>query len=162
MMEHVVRNNAALRKPLIATDFKREQLARAFDGWVGTPFAPYACVRGAGVDCVHLVHDVLLQCKCRLPAIRMQYAIDRASHTERSLLVEWIEAHPKQLQQVDVQEMQSGDVLGIRIERCVHHAGIVLDERLFGHVTRGYRVTKTLLRMIPRYGKLEYVWRPMR
>jgi cell wall-associated NlpC family hydrolase len=74
--------------------------------------------------------------------------------------VEWIQAHPRQLREVDV--MQPGDVLGIRIGRAVHHAGIVLDERLFGHVMRGYRTTRTHLRMIPRYGKLEHIWRPLK
>lgn len=142
-------------------------LRAAFAAWERTPFFAGACVRGpqGGVDCVHLVRALLVECGVRLPEISQAYRIDHASHSGRSDLVEWVETHAREavreVEVAEIGELQPGDVLGIRVGLCVHHAAIVLDERRCGHVLQGYAVTASPLGMIRKFGSLDHVWRPL-
>jgi cell wall-associated NlpC family hydrolase len=94
--------------------------------WIGTPFAPQAMVKGAGVDCVHLVAGVLLN----IGAIRefnpVKYTLDEGNHLKESKVISWFASHP------DFESVQppyiAGDILCFNLALVGHHIGLVLGD----------------------------------
>jgi cell wall-associated NlpC family hydrolase len=58
-------------------------------------------------------------------------------------------------------DIQPGDLLGFRIEGCLHHIGIVLTENRFVHCLRGQGVQYSRLDDATFMPRLMRVWRPV-
>ena len=113
-------------RPFFRASSRLIALENIASSWVGTPFALGASVRGAGVDCVRFVAEVLRECGqisgYEFPA----YTIDGGSHLDRSLVEEWLRPHPlfRELSGGPA-DLLPGDVLEFRIGRGVeHHVGL--------------------------------------
>lgn len=134
-------------------------LRREAGEWIGTPFRHRQRVKGAGVDCVHLVAELLKACGIddhyEFPA----YALDYAQHWDRSLIAEWIESSG--LFEVATTPPMAGDIVGFIIGRCVHHAGVMLDGKTFVHSLHGHAVKVSSLEDATWKNRAEIFWRAM-
>lgn len=100
-------------------------LWKATEAWRATPFAINQCVRGAGVDCVRFVAEVLVECGHLKGYEFPVYTLDGGSHKPSSTVVEWL-SHQRFC--LTVSEISSGDVLVFTVGRGVsHHVGIETD-----------------------------------
>lgn len=92
--------------------------------WLGTPFAPHAMVKGAGVDCVHLVAGILLGIGAIHEFKPGPYTLDEGNHLKESKVISWFENHP------DFETVQTpfiaGDILCFNLALVGHHIGLVL------------------------------------
>jgi cell wall-associated NlpC family hydrolase len=110
------------------SDQRRATLGRVARSWIGTPFIPQAAIRGAGVDCVHLVGEILVECG-QIPSYSLPgYTMDGGQHSGRSLAVEWLSTHPDFLQNVNATGWDPGTVLVFRFDEAsqAHHVAIAL------------------------------------
>ncbi len=107
-----------------------ERLQFAAESWLGTPFVPYAAIRGAGVDCVNLCAELLKGCGFEVPANQAwpRYAIDGGKHNRESQLTAWLDSNPG-FQRVWLRggavlytaaDAMPGDLLCFRLGRSAH------------------------------------------
>ena len=143
-------------------------LQQELESWIGTPFfkASRAKGRNGGVDCVHLLQEVYLNCgviELRHPM--PNYPLDWAIHNKRSLLKEFILSfHYDEFEQIpDGARKLPGDMLLINPRgNCIHHGGIMIDEDSFVHAVIKHGVAKVHV-VGSGYGfKIEEVWRPIK
>ena len=126
--------------------------------WLGTPFVPYGHQPGAGVDCAHLVAEILVEAGWIAGYRFPRYRCDEGHHAGESRVIRWL-AQSGQFAQVPAGTVQPGDVLTFRIGRVAHHVGLALAQERFIHAMRGRGVLVSTLRD-PTYAKrLESVWR---
>jgi len=113
-------------KPYFNSEERLLKLRGVAASWIETPFEIGASVRGAGVDCVRFVAEVLKECG-QIPGYEFpSYTIDGGNHLKRSLVEAWLLPHPLFLQlSGDPADLMPGDVLEFRIGRGVaHHVGL--------------------------------------
>lgn len=117
-------------KPYFSTSDRVERLRASARAWKGTPFALGASIRGAGVDCVRFVAEVLTECGHLSGYQFPTYTIDGGDHLERSLVEEWL-SDRSDFRLIRWGEgfhnlLADGDVLEFQIGKGVaHHVGIV-------------------------------------
>ena len=135
-----------------------EALQRAATSWIGTPFRPHACVKGAGVDCLRLAISIYqeagLPLDVTLPAYGMQDWRNRSGPGPARL---WLESSPL-FRPVDKPE--PGDCVLLRIERADHHFGIVMDETRFIHAIQDYGVILSSLGDTTYRDRIAAIYRP--
>lgn len=159
-------------------------LKASVQGWIGTPFHRYAALKGVGVDCVHLVAEVYADAGViSRPFHLPRYTMDAGHHLDRSMLLEFVDstgrfadvhlsaALPLQgckgCGEVPVQPnlpaLLPGDLLGLKIGRVIHHAGIYLggEQAEFVHAIQGYGVILNTLRDSTWLTRLAAIRRPM-
>lgn len=131
--------------------------------WLGTPFMPNAAIKGAGVSCQKLVGTVLIECAALpkgfdIPEGPMNWS---AAHKD-SLIEKFFAGQPDFFLEMDRMLSQPGDVVGFQLGGCVHHLGIILDERgQFIHCLRGNGVAFNNLHDASYWTRLARVWRPV-
>jgi cell wall-associated NlpC family hydrolase len=109
--------------------------------WAGTPFMHKARVKGVGVDCVHLVGEVMSECRVVQSYDFGDYDLDWSQHHERSLIVDYIERTGRFAKLPSWETPCAGDVVCFRIGKCEQHCGILVNETRFFHVLVNGRVT---------------------
>jgi len=119
---------------------KQAKLRDELQSWMGTPFRHNAHVKGAGVDCVRLVGEVMVSCGVEPSYDFGYYSLDFSMHNERSILVDYIEKTGKFVM-VEPCKAQLGDIAVFKIGKCPHHAAIMLDDRMFVHALMHNKVT---------------------
>lgn len=93
--------------------------------WIGTPFHHGACLKGVGVDCIHLAIGA-----CRvIGAIPEEYAAPSYTMTPDGRLREHCD---RNMVSVPQQAMRPGDVCLFAIDLDPQHVGIVGDYRYGG------------------------------
>ena len=107
--------------------------------WVGTPFVPHSCKRGAGVDCVRLCLAIYQEMGFMQGASFPTYAIDGGMHQRESIVDTWIRG-TGEFEQVGILQRSVGDVVTFRFGRVAHHAGIVLGLNDFVHSLKKHGV----------------------
>jgi cell wall-associated NlpC family hydrolase len=101
---------------------KRSDIVACARSWLGTPWHHHACVKGAGVDCVHLGAGVLKELGVDVPPLP---AYDRTP--DGVTLVAMCDQH---LERIARHEMRPGDFVVIEWGDGVpHHFGILGDRR---------------------------------
>lgn len=151
-------------KPYFESVERVARLKAVAGSWVGTPFAAHACVRGAGVDCIHFVAEVLRECG-QLPGYEFPaYRLDGGEHLQESQVTGWLRAHPLFIE-VDVKDPRMpGDVLEFRIGAGVsHHVGLmgdVITQRIWSSLG-GSGLQVRVLRDGTWGRRLVRAWRPM-
>jgi cell wall-associated NlpC family hydrolase len=101
---------------------KRAAIVATARAWLGTPWHHHACIRGVGVDCVHLAAGVLDDLGVERPALP---AYDRTP--DGVTLLAMCEAH---LDRVAQRAMAPGDFVVIEWgDGTPHHFGILADYR---------------------------------
>ena len=131
-------------------------LCRAASAWIGTPWAANSAVAGpdGGVSCHHLPRALLVEVGAlpsTFPAPKSDPNATR--HGQVSVIERWLDRCvefksipiPATLSDDCPTDLASGflpgDLLGLRIYRCVDHLGIVLRPPLFLHVLQHQRTT---------------------
>ena len=158
-------------KPHFAEWYRVEMLRLAAESWIGTPFVPYAAIRGAGVDCVNLCAE-LLRSSC-FPVEKggwPRYSIDGGKHNRESQLIAWLDSH-KLFQPVwnraataspyTAAHAMPGDVLCFRLGRSAHHAGLLVAGTKFIHCLFGRKVMFATLADLSFSRRIESVYRPL-
>lgn len=155
-------------------------LDRVVKFWMGTPFHPYAGLRGVGVDCVHLAAALLAESGFKGRIFLPRYSIEGGCHLNRKLLVEFLCARedfapitvlPAAAElakgccgEVNVPvpraELRAGDVLIFNLRKR-EHCGVCLGAEHFVHVYTKHAVTLNSLND-PSWGDLLVTaFRPM-
>jgi cell wall-associated NlpC family hydrolase len=120
------------RRPFFSFADNQSALRAAAASWVGTPFHAHASVKGHGVDCVHFVAAVFIECGALASFDPPAYTMDGGQHRDSSQVLAWIEANPRftkvRLDLLGVGGLWPGDVLCFRISRndSAHHVGLFL------------------------------------
>jgi len=73
------------------TATKQAQLIAEARAWLDTPFAAHACIRGAGVDCVHLWAAIYIATGAVERFNPPKYKLDGGQHSTRSIIVDYLE-----------------------------------------------------------------------
>lgn len=138
-----------------------EMLERESLRWVGTPFFPNSNTPGpnGGVSCQKLASEIYRTigcCDIAVPEVSMQHA-----EFSRESLVEPFMANQLNFEQVPIQTLQSGDLLGFRIKRCVHHVGIYLGRGYFIHTITHPGTMVSSLSDATWGSRLALAWRPL-
>jgi cell wall-associated NlpC family hydrolase len=105
--------------------------------WIGTPFFAHSCAKGrdGGVDCVHLVQDILTTCGAMERQVLPSFPMDWADHRSESVVLgvftndSYFAEHFVALP-FPATQAEPGDILCFRMGACVHHIGLML---LGGH-----------------------------
>ncbi len=142
---------------------ERQAMLRAeAASWVNTPFRVHAAVKGAGVDCVRMVAEIMVACGVIPGYTFPRYSLDWAKHQDRSLVLEWLASCPCVALVPDGEPPQFGDVLCFKIGRCVQHAAVALDLPLFVNAVEGARVSISQINDPTWSKRLACVYRPNR
>ena len=116
---------------------QRDNLVRIARSWLGTPFHPHAAIRGVGVDCVHLLAEIYRETGLFAGYELPRYTMGGGDHADVSLVVSWLEAHPR-FRRLDLaaDTLAAGDLVTFRLGRVAHHVGLMLSEKTFLHAIR--------------------------
>lgn len=132
-----------------------ERLHDAARSWIGTPFAPNSASKGRGVSCQKLVQHVYYEAgwlNIEAPDVPMAHA----KFSDRSYVVEFLDACPHFER---ARELAPGDLIGLRIGRCVHHLAIVLTQGVIIHAWNRTGVIEQPLADL--VGRIGGIWRPI-
>lgn len=121
----------------------RAEVVAEARSWIGTPFHHHACVKGVGVDCIHLAIGV---CKM-IGIISREYEAPAYSMTPDGVSLQ--QHCDRNMTRVRMDEMQPGDLCLFAISLDPQHVGIVGDYRYGGksiiHALCGRGVVETRL-----------------
>lgn len=141
-------------------------------GWVGTPFAPYAALKGVGVDCIHLAAELYIRTGA-LPDVPLPfYNLDHSAHHATSDLFAkieatgrfstiWDEEHPERALPDDPACLLVGDLFCFRFGAAPFHLGVHLGNRLFLHVLARRRTMVSTLEDATWRSRLARIYRPI-
>lgn len=141
--------------PFFTTPERIERLQAAARSWLGTPFAPNSASKGHGVSCQKLVQHIYHEAgwkNVETPEVPMAHAM----FSDRSYVLEFME-HCEDFATVSTPEV--GDLVGMRIGRCVHHLGIVVRPDVIVHAWNRIGVTEQPLATLT--GRIGAIWRPL-
>jgi len=126
--------------------------------WLGTPFAPYQCAQGLGVDCVQLAGALMVAGGVleRQPHFGA-YSLDLAAHTKREMITEWL-VNSERFYLLDG-VLGVGDVITFRIGKAVNHVGVMISDRDFIHSIQGARVSESTLDDVTWGSRVASYWR---
>ena len=129
--------------PYFNSDHRIEALTRAARSWVGTPFFAHSCARGpdGGVDCVHLVQDILVTCGAMERQTLPKFPMDWADHRCESAVLGVFTSDPYFVEHFEAlpypeSPERPGDILCFKHGACVHHIGLMLTAGHFIHALK--------------------------
>jgi hypothetical protein len=128
--------------------------------WRGTPWVPNSEAIGKGVSCHNLPRALYIACGALtddFPKIIGDPTQSR--HTTVSHMESVLDGRPE-FERVPLSPILPGDLLGIRIYRCVDHLGIALGAGLFVHVLMHKHVDTDMTGVAPWSERIQAVWRP--
>ncbi len=134
-------------------------LQHAAERWIGTPWVANSEAQGLGVSCHNLPRAIYIECGA-LPKDFPPIVGDptQSRHTKKSAIVDFVSSR-SEFVRVDKNQLQPGDLLGLRIHKCIDHLGLVLDEYWFLHVLMHKHTCKDLIRGLPWDQRIETAWR---
>lgn len=119
---------------------KEVALREEIQSWIGTPFLHGAKVKRVGVDCVHLVAE-LMKFAGVIDSYKFgYYGLDWSQHQDESLLLKQIHATGRFTRIEADQPPRFGDIAMFTVGRCVHHCGLMVSPMVFVHVLSRGRV----------------------
>ncbi|HEY0966922.1 MAG TPA: hypothetical protein VGD88_06005 [Opitutaceae bacterium] len=127
----------------------QHRLWDSLKGWLGTPFFAHAASRGAGVDCVNLIHEVLVEIDA-IPRLQLPgYSLDHARHSTYPQLLLFLLTTPeiagRFVMVPPAERLMAGDLIGIKSGRVDHHLAIVTPYAEIVHAVEGDGVIRTPL-----------------
>lgn len=113
-------------------------------GWIGTPYHHQASCKGIGADCLGLVRGVYRDVMGRDADVTANYTRDWAEASGVETMLAGARSH---LYQIDVREMQPGDVIVFRLRQgfVAKHAAIVTTPDTMIHAMEGCAVSEVAL-----------------
>lgn len=151
--------------PFFATELRRKKLCLEAAKWIGTPFHAHAAIRGAGVDCVNLIAQLLVACGHAQSYEMPKYVMDGGKHNATSQLTDYLDSRDDFARVVDetlpIWKLPAwGDVLCFTLGRSSHHCGLMLHGKIFVHALYGRKVEIVpLVGIWPR--SLDAIYRPL-
>ncbi|MBU2548356.1 MAG: C40 family peptidase [Proteobacteria bacterium] len=117
-------------------------LKAELDSWLGTPYRHWCGVKGKGADCIHFVLRVyqalgLVQWRRGLVP---EYPADWHLHNTGELLLDGV-VRELNVEPVDPDSPQNGDLVLFRFGKAVSHAAIYFEGGLYQSMT-GYGVRR--------------------
>jgi NlpC/P60 family putative phage cell wall peptidase len=88
--------------------------------WLNTPYHPHGRVKGAGVDCIHLLIEVYAACGLVPHVAPGEYAPDWYLHRSEERYLDGVMQYAE-----PVEQPLPGDLVLFRFGRCVSHGAIV-------------------------------------
>jgi hypothetical protein len=142
------------------------RLEQVAESWRGTPFMANAAIKGAGVSCQKLVAAVYKECGF-LPADFVAddgpMAWSRAQ--KESLIEKFMAEQTKYFASLDFPRdgrPRAGDMIGIRVEGCLHHSGVVFRaDGEFVHVYINQTVFFSNIHDATYWKRIAKIWRPI-
>lgn len=151
-----------MRTPVFDSETMQRRLHSVALSWIDTPFVAHACIKGAGVDCVHLAANVLIEAGCDFIFNPPSYAIDGGNHLALSKIVSWIEGSGKfNLIPTADFPVLIGDVLLFRVGKVTHHVGVKVTASTFLHALRHRGVIESNVADPTWARRLSCAYRPM-
>lgn len=112
----------------------RDKIIHEAISWVGTPFIRNACIKGLGVDCALLAGGIAIELGLiqttqlkDIPVYDLEYHI----HNKDEKMFDILKSFG--CVQLNIQEMQPGDIMTFRYGRSSSHLGILIDNSQFVH-----------------------------
>lgn len=105
--------------------------------WANTPFHHHACIKGVGVDCLHLLVGVYREAGLLDYFAIEDYPRDWHFHRDDERYLEGVRQHAHQ-----VDAALPGDLALFKFGRCVSHAAIVIDWPRCIHAYVGHGVVE--------------------
>jgi cell wall-associated NlpC family hydrolase len=101
--------------------------------WLRTPFHHRACVKGAGVDCIHFIYASFRETGL-VPEIEFEeYPLDWHVHRDEERILKWILKFARPVEP----PYKPGDVAMWRFGRCLSHVAIVVEWPTIIHAFSG-------------------------
>lgn len=128
---------ATVQSVWFAVPGRVDRLHAVAQSWLDTPFSGNGCMKGprGGVSCQKLVGLIYRECNCcsvEVPEAPMNYW---RFHRD-SLIVPFMATLP-QFAILDegrpTKDLLPGDLLGFRLNHCIHHLGIAMSPITFIH-----------------------------
>jgi cell wall-associated NlpC family hydrolase len=140
---------------------QRVAIVEEAKSWIGTPYAGWSCVKGAGVDCGQLLYGVFHACG-HVPARELpkDYSLQVAQHRAST---EYIDIVDEYCRDIPESEVQPGDIVVYKLGKAFAHAGIIVSwpgyiiQAEARHGVSGAHGTKT-----PAFRRSERVFRTLR
>jgi cell wall-associated NlpC family hydrolase len=132
--------------------------------WLGTPWCANSSSRGprGGVSCHNLTRAIYLECG----ALREDFPIVRgdpngSKHARTSLMERFLDFRPEFRRVPADGLLQPGDLIGLRIFRCVDHLGVVVTNMQFTHVLMHKHTALDNWQISPWRERILAAWRPI-
>ncbi|EIP99440.1 hypothetical protein OpiT1DRAFT_03957 [Opitutaceae bacterium TAV1] len=117
-------------KPYFENNDRQAALWDVAQQWLGTPFFARAAVCGEGVDCVNLVHELLVTAGAIPRLVLPDYTLDRARHVTDSLLLRFLLTEPalagRSLLVPPAAPRLPGDLIACKSGLTDHHLSLAL------------------------------------
>ena len=136
------------------TDDQRAAVVAEARTWLGTPYHHHARVKGAGVDCAHLLCAVYENAGVTSPIDPGFYATDWHLHRNEEQYLDWMNRYCDQ-----VDEPLPGDIVLFRFGRTFSHSGIVVEGDLVVHAYYGRGAVMNRMTEEPLVGRARVFWR---
>lgn len=158
------------------------RLQLAADSWLGTPWGQNSRVKGpgGGVSCQTLTGALHIEAglleEFDIPAAPMNWAL----HNKESLVVPYMRGRPEFAEiwtfrdppkgeekdwagyaKIGSPRLLPGDVLGIKVQGCVHHMATVVDRFEVLEAWMSEKVVRTPFNQRLYLRNLRHVWRPV-
>jgi cell wall-associated NlpC family hydrolase len=104
------------------TDPRRAAVVAEAQEWIGTPFHHHARVKGAGVDCLHLLAEVYERCGLIGHVEPEHYPPDWHLHRDAERFLDGLMRHGREIGGPP----ESGDIALFRFGRVFSHGAIVV------------------------------------
>jgi len=104
---------------------QRQAVVDEAHSWLGTKFLHQAGIKGAGVDCAHLITEVYRACGLMPEITFPQYGPDFWRHAENPE-THIVETAKKYFREIPASEAKAGDWFVLYIGRCWAHCGILV------------------------------------
>lgn len=148
-------------KPYFNNDERVAKLLYHANLWIGTPWTANSEVRGFGVSCHNLPRAIYIECgalKDTFPKVIGDP--NGTKHSKNSIIEPFLNDRPE-FARVAIYELRPGDLVGLRIRRCIDHLGVVLSENWFIHVLFHKKTDCDQVIMPPWSQRALAAWRPV-
>ncbi len=130
--------------------------------WMGTPWCANSAAKGerGGVSCHNLPRQIYVECGALakdFPVVVGSPA--QSKHNKVSVIEQFIDSREEFWRMRDDEVLLPGDLIGIRICRCVDHLGVVLNDNSFVHVLMHKRTCADSFRVPPWSQRILAKWR---
>lgn len=133
-----------MMRPWFRHEDRQRALASEAGRWIGTPFFHRAASLGHGVDCVNLLHEILVGVQA-IPRLQLpSYKLDHAKHTTRTQLLVFLLTAPElagRLVMVPAHaERVPGDLIGLQAGHTDHHLAMQIHGDVVVHAVEDHGV----------------------
>lgn len=129
--------------------------------WKGTPWLPNSASQGRGVSCHNLPRSIYIACGALAPGFPIVVGNPTQDAHSKISRMESFNDGRKEFQRATLDDIKAGDLLGIRIRRCIDHLGVALGGGVFIHVLMHKHTDYDLRGVSPWLERIEAVWRPL-